>query len=70
MVNSIIFSKEWIEAYAEGTLDLTVLCFSKSFMEFSKKENMIIDFHEEQSKIDERLKNKIKEKIGEDFMEA
>ena len=37
---------------------------------FSKKENMIIDFHEEQSKIDERLKNKIKEKIGEDFMEA
>lgn len=31
---------------------------------------MIIDFHEEQSKIDERLKNKIKEKIGEDFMEA
>lgn len=70
MVNSVIFSKEWIEAYAEDTLDLTVLCFSKSFMEFSKKENMIIDFHEEQSKIDERLKNKIKEKIGEDFMEA
>lgn len=70
MVNSVIFSKEWIEAYAEDTLDLTVLCFSKSFMAFSKKENMIIDFYEEQSKIDERLKNKIKEKLGDDFEEV
>lgn len=70
MVNSPLFSREWSDAYAEDTLDLTVLCFSKSFMEFAKKQNMFIDFHEEQSRIDERLKNKIKEKIGDDFEEV
>lgn len=70
MTKSAIFSKEWSNAYADDTLDLTVLCFSKSFMEFAEKDNMIIDFKEEQSKIDERLKNKIKEKLGEDFEEV
>lgn len=55
--------------YGEGKLDLSVLCFSKSFKEFAKKENMMIDFFEEQNKINEKIKNKIKEKLNDDFFE-
>jgi hypothetical protein len=67
--NSLILSQDLIDDYAQDELNLTVLCFSKSFKEFSKKENMIIDFKEEQSKIDERLKEKIKKKLEDDFFE-
>lgn len=67
--NSPILSQDLIDDYAQDELNLTVLCFSKSFKKFSEKENMIIDFKEEQSKIDERLKEKIKKKLEDDFFE-
>lgn len=70
IIGNLILRQDWIDAYAEDKLDLSVLCFSKSFMEFANKENMMIDFSEEQSKISEKIKNKIKEKIGDDFMEV
>lgn len=69
LTNSYILSQDLVKQYAEDTLDLTVLCFSKAFKEFAKKSQMIIDFKEEQSKIDIRLKNKIKEKLNDDFEE-
>ena len=69
ITNSYILSQDLCKQYADDTLDLIVLCFSKSFKEFSKKERMFIDFSDEQSKIDIRLKNKIKEKLGDDFEE-
>ena len=60
------------KAYAEDNLDLCVYCFSKSFMKFAKEDGMLIDFHEEQSIIKkyEKLLEKIKEKLGDDFEEV
>lgn len=59
-------------AYAEDRLDLCVYCFSKSFMEFAKQEGMLIDFSEEQAIIKkyDKLLEKIKEKLGDDFEEV
>lgn len=58
-------------AYAEDRLDLCVYCFSKSFMEFAKQDGMLIDFQKEQSIIKQydKLLEKVKEKLGEDFKE-
>lgn len=72
MVSSPLLSQDFIIGYDNDSLDLCVYCFSSSFMEFSKKENMIIDFNLEQSKIKKYKKifNKIKEKLGDDFMEV
>jgi hypothetical protein len=69
ITESIILKNDLLEEYANETLDLSVLCFSKAFKELAEKENMVIDFYEEQSKIDPRIKEKIKEKIGDDFFE-
>lgn len=69
LLNDYFNKVKILNDYGNDHLDLSVLCFSKSFKEFSKKENMMIDFKEEQSKINEKIKNKIKEKLGEDFEE-
>lgn len=64
--------KDLIQEYAEGTIDLIVYCFSKSFKEFAEKESMMIDFKKEQSILKEHKKilDKVKEKLGEDYMEV
>lgn len=69
LLNDYFNKVKILNDYGNDRLDLSVLCFSKSFKEFSKKENMMIDFKEEQSKINEKIKNKIKEKLNDDFFE-
>jgi exonuclease I len=69
ITTSLILKNDLLDEYANDKLDLTVLCFSKAFKELAEKERMMIDFSEEQSKIDYRIKEKIKEKIGDDFFE-
>lgn len=61
-----------IQMYAEDTIDLIVYCFSKSFIKFAKQNSMLIDFKKEQSILKEHKKilDKVKEKLGEDYMEV
>lgn len=71
ITSSPFTSQDLITDYADDNLDLCVYCFSKSFIDFAKKENIIIDFAEEQNKIKKYKKifEKIKEKLGNDFIE-
>lgn len=71
LLNNVIMCNQIISDYDNDNLDLTVLCFSKKFKEFSEKEGMIIDFKQEQCKIKEYKKiiEKIKEKLNDDFFE-
>lgn len=72
ILSNPILSNRIVNSYASEKLDLCVYCFSKSFMEFAKNEGMLIDFSKEQSIIKkyEKLLNKIKEKLGDDFEEV
>lgn len=72
MVSSPMLNKVFISDYDNDNLDLCVYCFSKSFQEFSEKESFIIDFKEEQDKIKkyQKIYNKIKDKLGDDFAEV
>lgn len=71
ILSNIITANQILSDYGNANLDLTVLCFSKVFKEFSKKERMDIDFKSEQSKIKKykKIVDKIKEKLNEDFFE-
>ena len=71
ITNSPMLSQDLIKDYDNDNLDLCVYCFSKSFMDFAEKSSFIIDFKKEQSKIKkyQKIFDKIKEKLGEDFKE-
>ena len=71
VLDNLITSNQIISDYDNDNLDLTVLSFSKKFKEFSEKNEMIIDFKQEQGKIKKYKKifDKIKEKLEDDFFE-
>lgn len=72
VLNNPILSNRIVNSYADDSIDLCVYCFSKSFMEFAKNNDMLIDFNKEQAIIKkyEKLLDKIKEKLKDDFMEV
>lgn len=70
-VSSTFVRNDLLEQYDNDVLDLCVYCFSSAFMELAEKERMYIDFPAEQGKIKRfpKIRDKIKEKLGDDFKE-